>query len=730
MRVRSLFLVFCLGLWPGYDSTLIAQHTDSLSTETNTLGQEKVTSDSTWFSGQYLNACSQLTERMSNSSQDYYESGITNPNISFRKQGPALMLVNDIPVNIYGVNIFDHVSNQADFRDFVSTPQSNLMYFSASEFQSMYASKNILSSASYGSFGKNGIISFSSYLPEKQGLSVEVNSGIWFTRNQNSSDQSILDGHTLRNGAKLGYRKKNIKTSLNLELLNQFLATNNPREDDAAFRGFNISSTNQYDITEQLQVDMFINYFRSNNLANIRYPSTWDEDQVNSRIISRLGLSYKLTKFLTIQAFGSNLNLVNRRTYQYGLNSVADIRDKWNQYYHSIKGIFEQTFPNHIGINASLAYNVLTRKFERHSSGNTFGLEYKFEDKFLASEITIDYMKWIYIGGFLNVQNTGLAIQNDNRFVSRGIHGAWDFSRLLKIEKLNSGVIRANLSQIEMPTSTWKSSEFGIDLSFANGQIDLSASYYLNSLDLPQVITQPTIGSSYTVYYYNNYDAEFSGFEFSINTKPTKNWQLNLNWSKNKYNPLDNSGNINSNYMLNLNNGALTGNATVGSPFGSLLGTGFLYSADSVVTSGTIDTTRDPLWTSNLFNSVSLGAFSMGCLVSYQYGGSTYDYNAETSAGGIGGGVLSNFYNGAYYWGNSTRNPSSIKGMDALILRNVYMSYELKKVLKTQSIHIGLAAKNLWSSTKLRDNRIPSETSGIFSSQTLKTYSINLRVVL
>lgn len=738
MRVRKPFLtILCVLLSP----SLIGQGADSLLIETNGLadhlGQQVVNSDSTWFDGQYLNAGALLTERLSNSAQDFYEAGIANPNISFRKQGPALMTLNDIPLNIYDVNIYGQLSGQVEYRDYISLPQSNLLYIGTTELGSVSASKNTLSSANYGTFGKNGVIAFNSYVPTQDGWSVEMNSGFWFTRNQNATNQITIDGHTLRNGAKIGYQINRFRSSFNLELLNQFLASNTPATDNASFRGINLSSTNQYDITEKLQADLFVNYFTSDNIEAIREVSYWDDDQNNSRVIGRMGLTYSPTKFLTLQAFSSKMQLTNDHTYVYGLNSSVSTNSEWKQNYHSIKATYEQTFGGRFGVKSSVTYNVLNRKFERSSSGNAFGFEYEFDDKFLASEVTFDYDKWIYLGGFLNAQNTSLLMQSDDPFISRGIHGAMDIFKLIKVKTLNSAMIRVNLTYVELPTATFKGSEYGLDLSLLKGKIDLSATYFKNLQDHP-IQTYPIISGNSTtsnsVYYYNNYDREYSGFDVSIATRPMKNWRMNLNWSKNNYKTIDNTLGTQSNIVTSSFGGNLSGNANVGVPLGVLQGSGLLYGSGNIPVTTTIATSEEPLWTSNLFNTVDIGKLTVGCLLSYQYGGSTYDYevnSTNTANFDPDRAPLSNYYYGAYYWGNASRNPGiTVRGLDALVLRNIYVNYEFKKVLKTQSIRIGLAAKNLWASTKLENNRIPAETFSNYSAHSLKTYSINLTVRL
>jgi TonB-linked SusC/RagA family outer membrane protein len=82
-----------------------------------------------------------------------------------------------------------------------------------------------------------------------------------------------------------------------------------------------------------------------------------------------------------------------------------------------------------------------------------------------------------------------------------------------------------------------KELEFGTDLSFFNGRLDLSATYYIKTIDdlILRASLEPSTG--YTTQFVNAGEMQNKGIELSLNTTPVKTedfeWNLGINWFKN-----------------------------------------------------------------------------------------------------------------------------------------------------------------------------------------------------
>jgi hypothetical protein len=193
----------------------------------------------------------------------------------------------------------------------------------------------------------------------------------------------------------------------------------------------------------------------------------------------------------------------------------------------------------------------------------------------------------------------------------------------------------------------------------------------------------------------------------------------------------------------------VTSNATVGEPFGVLKGTGYDYIDGQVVINGSgypvavadqIIGDPNPDFTLGVSNTVTYKGFALNFLVDAQKGGDVYSLDMhygrgtglypETAAlnangvnvrepvdGTTGGGFLyegvtesgepnttyadASFYGGAFYWGNSSRQPNQMTVYDAssVRLREASLTYSLPKSIVekfARSVNISLVGRNLW----------------------------------
>ncbi|WP_210466369.1 MULTISPECIES: SusC/RagA family TonB-linked outer membrane protein [Rufibacter] len=125
-----------------------------------------------------------------------------------------------------------------------------------------------------------------------------------------------------------------------------------------------------------------------------------------------------------------------------------------------------------------------------------------------------------------------------------------------------------------------KSVEAGLEMAFLQGKFGFDMSVYkTNTVDqiLPVSVSTAT---GYNSTFVNSGNVENKGIEVSAFVNPVKNddfsWTVNVNWSKNRNEVISLYEGV-QNISLATYQGGMSSNATVGRPFGTLRGAGFVY---------------------------------------------------------------------------------------------------------------------------------------------------------
>lgn len=147
----------------------------------------------------------------------------------------------------------------------------------------------------------------------------------------------------------------------------------------------------------------------------------------------------------------------------------------------------------------------------------------------------------------------------------------------------------------EMVTS-W---EIGADLRFFNNRLGLDVTYY-SSLSKDQIIPAPVAGSTgYVQSFVNTGEMENKGIELAVNLTPVKTadlqWDLGLNWSKNKSKVLSLATGVDVLYLGGFEGSAVY--AVVGEQYGSIYGTRWLRDdqGNIVIDDGTLGQSGYPV---------------------------------------------------------------------------------------------------------------------------------------
>ena len=299
-----------------------------------------------------------------------------------------------------------------------------------------------------------------------------------------------------------------------------------------------------------------------------------------------------------------------------------------------------------------------------------------------------------------------------------------------------------------------KEIEFGLETRLFKNKLGIDFTWYKkNTVDqLMPVATSAATG--FTRKWVNAGEIQNKGFELGLKIEPIKNekfsWNMNVNWAKNENLVVDLYEDV-DNLQLNSFQGGISINATKGQPYGTIRGTGFKYHSNGqkivdskgyyVAQADQIIGDVNPEWIGGITNGFKYKDFNLSFLIDIQKGGDVYsldmhygqgtglpDYTAgfnelgnpvrdPVTTGADSGGVLNSgvtedgqpnttraradYYGGAYYWGNSGRNPAALTVYDAsyVKLRELSLSYNLpSKWLKNKlsKASISLVGRNLW----------------------------------
>jgi TonB-linked SusC/RagA family outer membrane protein len=305
---------------------------------------------------------------------------------------------------------------------------------------------------------------------------------------------------------------------------------------------------------------------------------------------------------------------------------------------------------------------------------------------------TFTWRDFLSLDGTFRRDRSSTLPVNANAYNYYGISGSWQFFEQLKdkFSWLSSGKLRANYATVgndapwgsikdayDQPnpfvagttTSTLfslpntknnanlkpertNSKEVGLEMSFLKNRIGFDASFYhTNTVDQILALTTST-ATGYNSKFVNAGNVQNQGFEVSLFGQPVRSknftWDVTVNWTRNRNKVISlNSGATN----LQLNTSPLQAgvsiNATVGQPFGQILGQTYTYyqgkttAANRIVNAATpnipqgnnyvLTTTTtnvlgnfNPDWIGGITNTFHYKSFTLSFLVDVRKGGTVW----------------------------------------------------------------------------------------------------------
>ena len=321
---------------------------------------------------------------------------------------------------------------------------------------------------------------------------------------------------------------------------------------------------------------------------------------------------------------------------------------------------------------------------------------------------SLGYDELAYLEGTWRTDRSSTLPKDNNRFDYYSVSGSLVFSKLINVNWLSFGKLRANYAEVGSDTNPYnvfntygigspfggtgtasnplaqanlnlvperqKSYELGIEMSFFNKRLGFDVSYY-NDQNINQITSIPLSSTTgYGSAILNAGTIENKGFEVQLNATPLKfesfKWDVNLNWSKNKSLVVELKNGI-ENLVLASLQGGVSINATPGQPYGTIRGSDFIYADNgkpiinqtgSATRIGTYQRTTsnnevigdiNPDWKAGLNNSFTYKNINLSFLIDMQKGGDVF--SLDTWYGYATG--MYDFSAGNNDLGNPVRNP-------------------------------------------------------------------------
>jgi TonB-linked SusC/RagA family outer membrane protein len=297
--------------------------------------------------------------------------------------------------------------------------------------------------------------------------------------------------------------------------------------------------------------------------------------------------------------------------------------------------------------------------------------------------VSLGYNNMLYLDGTYRIDQSSTLPKNNWTYTYPSISGSFLFSELVDATWLQLGKIRLNYAEVgadapfasvldtyntvtpyngqpmvsvagqknnpELKPERTKNIEGGLEMSILQNRAGFDIAFY-KSNTIDQIMP---VSVSYATGYFSKYvnagEIENKGVELRLNGTPVQTasgfqWDITLNWSRNKNKVVKLEGDIKNLEIASLQ-GGVTINARVGEPYGTIQGQDYVYLNNKRVvgplgyyefspTSDIVLGNVNPDWTGGLNNAFSYKNISLSFLIDMQKGGSIFSldqyYGQET----------------------------------------------------------------------------------------------------
>lgn len=328
--------------------------------------------------------------------------------------------------------------------------------------------------------------------------------------------------------------------------------------------------------------------------------------------------------------------------------------------------------------------------------------------------VSFGYNSLVYLDVTGRSDHSSTLPANNSTYFYPSVATSFIFSELIKSEALSFGKLRLNYAEVgssgtanslvdvlNKPTpfgsvplysvssvkrnpnlvpESSQSYEAGLEMSFFKRRLGIDLSLYKTNTKNQIIPVAISTTSGYSSKYVNAGEVENKGIEVALNGTPVKtsrfSWDVTVNWARNRSKVLYLFDGVEN---LQLGSFGVTVNARAGQPYGTIMGTDFVYvngqrqinqtTGEYVRTtaSNNIIGNITPDWNGGVINKLNYKNISLSFLVDMQHGGDVF--SADISTGNRSG--LYDYTAGVNELGKPIRNSLAngggiiLKGVDA-----------------------------------------------------------------
>lgn len=490
-----------------------------------------------------------------------------------------------------------------------------------------------------------------------------------------------------------GYLKDNSVLSLNQWFQRQLDIDElrNYKNPDGSLRAWNIRSPTDlntsywnspfYALYENFSSDKRDHYFGNVNLAyaiteHLSIKGSAQRDSYNQRIERRTASgTLEEDEYAEIyeNANENNYNFLLEYHKKFGklnfnVNLGANQR-KNHRHYNYIETEGGLNAPNLFQVNASTDRPTVD------------GGQYNKAVKSMYGAVNFGYKSLLYIDGTFRNDWSSALPKGDNSNLYPSVSGSFVFSKFLPIIGLSFGKVRASYAKVGTDLDEYQTNriyertasygslssfnlssilnneklqagkttalEFGLDIGFIKNRFNIDFTYYKQDAKNQLLLTDVPGASGFEKAVVNSGHIRSKGIELVVTATPIRrlgfSWDMIFNFGKNKSTVVELAEGWDNTRLDEWGWGDLSFNATVGSEWGTMIGTGYKIDEDSglliIEEDGTYvaEHNKDlggtlPKFTGGFRNMFSFHGLTLGALIDFQAGGQFHSitkmYNA------------------------------------------------------------------------------------------------------
>ena len=582
-----------------------------------------------------------------------------------------------------------------------------------------------------------------------------------------------------------------------------------------------------------------------------RYENYQNDER--NRINGHVTLTYKVNDWFNImgRATLDTYSQIQEERIAVGSVDVSEYSKSLNRFQNNNYDLylnFDKNFlEDKLNVRGTLGANIVRTSMNNLSARTTGGLvvpglyalsnskelssapgeyEASFARNSIFGNVSLGYDDYLYLEGSYRNEKASTLPQDNNTFDYFAVSSSFIFSKFIDSDLISFGKFRAGYAETgnaadalriydtyssignmggnplySLPSSknnanlkdeSTKEMELGLEMRFANNRLGFDFSAY-NKKSIDQIMSvSVSTATGYNSKFVNAGEITNKGVELSLYGEPIRtddfNWKVNVNWSKNKNEVVSLYGDVNQLQLASVQ-GGVSINATIGQPYGSIVGSNYVYNDNGVKTIGAdgyyiksaskeVIGNVNPDWIGGINNSFRYKNFNFSFLIDVKKGGDVFSldtyygyatgiYANTVFENDLGNPVRNTLANGGgvildgvladgsanttrvradYYanpWGYK-HAPGAAHTSDAgyVKLREVSLSYDFDSAilnkLKISQLTLTATGKNLWIIDKstpyadpeagLSSGNIQGYQSGAYPS--VREFGLNLKVQL